>query len=94
MEYDMGVISIIIVMKQFHQTYPFAETVFGSEFMTAVFLLGAFVGCPFVSSMADRYSRKWAFAVVFIVFDWSHSPGRGPKLCLSHGLTLRRRNWH
>lgn len=69
MGYDMGVISIINVMKQFHQAYPFAETAFGTEFMTAMLLLGAFVGCLFMPYMADRYSRKWALTVVVIIFD-------------------------
>lgn len=69
MGYDMGVISIINVMGQFHKTYPFAETAFGTEFMTALLLLGAFIGCIFMPYMADRYSRKWALTVVVIIFD-------------------------
>ncbi|OOQ85827.1 hexose carrier protein [Penicillium brasilianum] len=69
MGYDMGVISLINVMDQFHTTYPFTETSFGKEFMTAMLLLGAFLGCIFMPYMADRYSRKWALTAVVIIFD-------------------------
>jgi len=48
MGYDMGVISLINNMEQFHARYPFAKTSFGEEFMTAMLLLGAFVGCIFM----------------------------------------------
>jgi hypothetical protein len=57
MGYDMGVISIINVMEQFHHGYPFAASAFGAEFMTAMLLLGAFVGCIFMPYVADRFSR-------------------------------------
>lgn len=69
MGYDMGVISLINVMDQFHKKYPFAETAFGTEFMTAMLLLGAFVGCIFMPYTADRWSRKWALTAVVIIFD-------------------------
>jgi MFS family permease len=69
MGYDMGVISIINVMDQFHKKYPFAKSDFGTELMTAMLLLGAFVGCLFMPYMADKYSRKWALTVVVIIFD-------------------------
>ncbi|KAJ5890729.1 uncharacterized protein N7473_006957 [Penicillium subrubescens] len=69
MGYDMGVISIINVMDQFHTKYPFAATAFGKEFMTAMLLLGAFVGCIFMPYAADRYSRKWALTAVVVIFD-------------------------
>jgi MFS family permease len=69
MGYDMGVISIINVMDQFHAKYPFAETDFGKELMTAMLLLGAFVGCIFMPYIADRFSRKLALIVVVIIFD-------------------------
>lgn len=69
MGYDMGVISIINVMNQFHEAYPFATSAFGTEFMTAMLLLGAFVGCLFMPYIADHYSRKWALTVVVIIFD-------------------------
>lgn len=69
MGYDMGVISIINVMDQFHAKYPFAGTSFGEELMTAMLLLGAFVGCIFMPVLADTYSRKWALTVCVIVFD-------------------------
>lgn len=69
MGYDMGVISIINVMDQFHATYPFAETAFGKELMTSMLLLGSFVGCIFMPYMADKFSRKWALTVVVVIFD-------------------------
>lgn len=69
MGYDMGVISIINVMDQFHAKYPFADTSFGKELMTAMLLLGAFVGCLFMPILADTYSRKWALTVCVVVFD-------------------------
>lgn len=69
MGYDMGVISLINVMDQFHTKYPMTKTNFGSEFMTAMLLLGAFVGCIFMPYMADKYSRKWALTVVVVIFD-------------------------
>lgn len=69
MGYDMGVISLINVMDQFHTTYPFAATSFGKEFMTAMLLLGAFLGCIFMPYAADRYSRKWALTAVVVIFD-------------------------
>ena len=69
MGYDMGVISLINNMDQFHAAYPFSKTSFGEEFMTAMLLLGAFVGCIFMPYMADRYSRKWAITVCVVIFD-------------------------
>jgi MFS family permease len=69
MGYDMGVISLINDMEQFHARYPFAKTSFGKEFMTAMLLLGAFIGCIFMPYMADRFSRKWALTVCVVIFD-------------------------
>jgi MFS family permease len=69
MGYHMGVISIIDVMDQFHEAYPFATSAFGTELVTAMLLLGAFVGCLFMPYMADHFSRKWALTVVLIIFD-------------------------
>jgi MFS family permease len=37
--------------------------------MTAMLLLGAFVGCIFMPYVADRFSRKWALMVVVVIFD-------------------------
>ncbi|KAF4242120.1 hypothetical protein CNMCM8980_000448 [Aspergillus fumigatiaffinis] len=56
-------------MEQFHHAYPFAASAFGTEFMTAMLLLGAFVGCIFMPYVADRFSRKWALMVVVVIFD-------------------------
>lgn len=67
--YDQGVISIINVMEQFKAAFPRTETAFGTSFMTAMLLLGAFVGCIFMPSLADKISRKWALTVVVIIFD-------------------------
>ena len=69
MGYDMGVISIINTMDEFHAIFPYVQTEFGKGLMTAMLLLGAFVGCLFMSYLADRISRKWALTVVVIVFD-------------------------
>ena len=67
--YDQGVISIINVMDQFQNTFPRTRTAFGTSFMTAMLLLGAFVGCIFMPYLADKISRKWALTVVAIIFD-------------------------
>ncbi|EOO01193.1 putative high-affinity glucose protein [Phaeoacremonium minimum UCRPA7] len=67
--YDQGVISIINVMDQFHSAFPRTETAFGTSFMTAMLLLGAFIGCLFMPYMADKISRKRALTVVVIIFD-------------------------
>lgn len=69
MGYDQGVISIINEMDQFHAVFPQALTAFGKGFMTGMLLLGAFVGCLFMSYLADKISRKWAITVVVIIFD-------------------------
>jgi predicted MFS family arabinose efflux permease len=65
----MGVISIINVMGRFHDAFPFTTSAFGTEFMTAMLLLGAFVGCIFMRYVADRFSREWALTVVVVIFD-------------------------
>ncbi|KAG9516337.1 hexose carrier protein, partial [Aureobasidium melanogenum] len=67
--YDQGVISIINVMPQFHETFPYAKTGFGKGFMTGMLELGAFIGCFFMPYMADKISRKWALTIVVVIFD-------------------------
>ncbi|OBT82231.1 hypothetical protein VE02_09408 [Pseudogymnoascus sp. 03VT05] len=67
--YDQGVISIINVMEQFQDAFPQTKTAFGTSLMTAMLLLGAFIGCIFMPYLADRISRKWALTVVVIIFD-------------------------
>ncbi|OIW32326.1 general substrate transporter [Coniochaeta ligniaria NRRL 30616] len=67
--YDQGVISIINVMDQFHDAYPRTDTAFGTSFMTAMLLFGAFVGCLFMPYFADKFSRKRALTAVVIIFD-------------------------
>ncbi|KAI8680701.1 MFS domain-containing protein [Fusarium sp. Ph1] len=66
--YDQGVISIILVMEQFHKSFP--ETApghpgygFNVGFMTGMLELGAFIGCLFLPYLADRISRKWSLTV-------------------------------
>lgn len=70
---DQGVISIILVMDQFHNAYP--ETRPGSPgygfnvgFMTGMLELGAFIGCLFLPYLADRISRKWSLTVATVFF--------------------------
>jgi hypothetical protein len=67
--YDQGVISIINVMEQFGNTFPRTKTAFGTSFMTAMLLLGAFIGCLFMPYLADKISRMWALTVVVVIFD-------------------------
>ncbi|KNG89567.1 MFS monosaccharide transporter [Aspergillus nomiae NRRL 13137] len=69
MGYDMGVISIINVMEPFHKAFPKAETSFGKGLMTGMLLLGAFIGCIFMSYLSDRISRKWAITTMVVAFD-------------------------
>lgn len=72
--YDQGVISVINVMPQFHETYtrldPEASSAaFWKGFMTGMLELGAFLGCFGFPSLADRISRKWAISVVALIFN-------------------------
>lgn len=67
--YDQGVISVINVMDQFLDAFPRTQTAFGSSFMTAMLLLGAFIGCTLMPYLADRISRKWALTVVAVIFN-------------------------
>lgn len=67
--YDQGVISIINVMPQFHAVFPRAESAFGKSFMTAMLELGAFIGCIFMPTLADKISRKWALTIVVVIFN-------------------------
>ncbi|THY80684.1 hexose carrier protein [Aureobasidium pullulans] len=56
-------------MPQFHETFPYAATGFGKGFMTGMLELGAFIGCFFMSYMADKISRKWALTIVVVIFN-------------------------
>lgn len=69
MGYDMGVISLINVMDQFHERFPQVSTAWGKELMTAMLLLGAFVGCLFMPYTADKISRKWALTIAVVIFN-------------------------
>ncbi|KAJ3545694.1 hypothetical protein NM208_g2388 [Fusarium decemcellulare] len=71
--YDQGVISIILVMDQFHAAFP--ETApghsgygFNVGFMTGMLELGAFLGCLFLPYLADRVSRKWSLTIATVFF--------------------------
>lgn len=71
--YDQGVISIINVMPQFHDTYPrlapsSSTSAFWTGFMTGMLELGAFLGCFVFPKLADKFSRKWALSMVAGVF--------------------------
>ncbi|KAL3452769.1 general substrate transporter [Aspergillus insuetus] len=71
--YDQGVISLILVMDQFRDMYPEVSPEnsrygFHTGFMTAMLELGAFVGCIFFPSIADRISRKWGLTVATAFF--------------------------
>ncbi|TEA14964.1 High-affinity glucose transporter [Colletotrichum sidae] len=67
--YDQGVISIINVMDQFHAVFPDAATPFGKGFMTGMLEFGAFLGCLFMPTLADKISRKRALTVVVVIFN-------------------------
>lgn len=67
--YDQGVISIINVMDQFHHAFPRSETAFGKSLMTAMLEFGAFVGCLFMPTLADKISRKRALVAVVVIFN-------------------------
>ncbi|KAF0318364.1 MFS monosaccharide transporter [Colletotrichum asianum] len=71
--YDQGVISIILVMPQFHDQFP--ETSpdhprygFNTGFMTGMLEFGAFIGCLFLPYLADKISRKWALTITTFFF--------------------------
>jgi MFS family permease len=67
--YDQGVISIVNVMDQFHEAFPPTETAFGKGFMTGMLELGAFIGCLFMPTLADKISRKKALSIVVVIFN-------------------------
>ncbi|KAN0093537.1 general substrate transporter [Hyaloscypha variabilis] len=71
--YDQGVISLILVMPQFHKQFPETTPVapgygFHVGFMTGMLELGAFVGCLFFPKLADRISRKWGLSAAVGIF--------------------------
>ncbi|KAM0368181.1 hypothetical protein ACHAPY_011541 [Fusarium culmorum] len=67
--YDQGVISIVNVMPQFHKAFPRTETAFGKGLMTGMLELGAFIGCLFMPTLADKISRKKALSIVVVIFN-------------------------
>lgn len=71
--YDQGVISIILTIPQFQNTFPeiapgHSRYGFNTGFMTGMLEFGAFVGCLFFPLLADRYSRKHGLAVATVFF--------------------------
>lgn len=71
--YDQGVISLILTMPQFHETFPeispgHSRYGFNMGFMTGMLEFGAFIGCLFFPMFADRYSRKWGLAAATAFF--------------------------
>lgn len=71
---DQGVISLILVMPQFQNTYPECHPDadnygFNTGFMTGMLVLGGFLGCLFFPYLADKISRKMALTVAVIFFD-------------------------
>lgn len=66
--YDQGVMGVVNVLPQFHAVIPRAETAFGKGLMTAMLLLGAFVGCWFYPYISDRWSRKTALLISSVIF--------------------------
>nr|CEG05180.1 unnamed protein product [Fusarium clavum] len=67
--YDQGVISIVNIMPHFHKAFPQTETPFGKGFMTGMLELGAFIGCLFMPTLADKISRKKALSIVVVIFN-------------------------
>ncbi|THC89489.1 hypothetical protein EYZ11_011073 [Aspergillus tanneri] len=70
---SFGGFSFGYVMSQFRSQYPETHPDnprygFHVGFMTAMLELGAFVGCLFLPSIADRMSRKWGLTVATVFF--------------------------
>ncbi|OQV05166.1 hypothetical protein CLAIMM_09950 [Cladophialophora immunda] len=71
--YDQGVISLILVMPQFHEQFPkiapgAPHYGFNVGVMTGLLELGAFIGCLCLPYLADRLSRKWGLTVATCFF--------------------------
>lgn len=71
--YDQGVVSVILVMPQFTDTFTrIADGAPGSGFwkglMTAMIELGAFLGALNQGWIADKISRRYSIVVAVIVF--------------------------
>lgn len=69
--FDQGVISLILTMEQFHGYFPetapgHPNQAFYTGFMAGMLELGAFFGCLFFPSFADRYSRKWGLTAATV----------------------------
>ncbi|EXJ72395.1 uncharacterized protein A1O5_04899 [Cladophialophora psammophila CBS 110553] len=71
--YDQGVISLILVMPQFHEQFPkiapdAPRYGFNVGVMTGLLELGAFIGCLCLPYLADHLSRKWGLTVATCFF--------------------------
>ena len=71
--YDQGVVSVILVMKQFQHQFPeIAPNASGAGFwkglMTAMIELGAFLGAFSQGWIADKISRRYSIIVAVVVF--------------------------
>ena len=61
-------------MPQFRNQFPrcdpsAANYAFDTGFMTAMLILGGFIGCLLYPYVADKLSRKWALSIAVVVFD-------------------------
>ncbi|KAL1993482.1 hypothetical protein VTN49DRAFT_3431 [Thermomyces lanuginosus] len=71
--YDQGVVSIVLVMPHFLETFPLvSETAAGAGFwkglMTAMIELGALLGALNQGWIADKYSRRYSIVIAVIIF--------------------------
>ena len=73
MSTDQGVISLILVMPQFHEQFPkiapgAPHYGFNVGVMTGLLELGAAIGCLCMPYLADRLSRKWGLTIATFFF--------------------------
>lgn len=69
--YDQGVVSIILVMDQFLETFPRIDSssgAFWKGLLTAMIELGALLGALNQGWIADKISRRYSIIVAVIIF--------------------------
>ncbi|KAJ5234402.1 uncharacterized protein N7469_003570 [Penicillium citrinum] len=69
--YDQGVVSIILVMDQFLETFPRIDSssgAFWKGLLTAMIELGALLGALNQGWIADKISRRYSIVVAVIIF--------------------------
>ncbi|KAJ5987862.1 hypothetical protein N7481_003072 [Penicillium waksmanii] len=69
--YDQGVVSIILVMDQFLETFPRIDSssgAFWKGLLTAMIELGALIGALNQGWIADKISRRYSIIVAVIIF--------------------------